>query len=179
MPIVVVTVLVIVVGILYLTLQKSTDITETPPVDHTWSEYKNTKLGFIMAYPADITHPREVTQPAGVDGVFLGAETVVFFDTQEQQRYISVWVQQTKAKDATEWFREIYGIDGKGWRISTTSTVAGIPAVGINEIMPSIAHDNYDLNFVQGGNAWSLSFDDTRLSQQDIEYIRQSFKFTH
>lgn len=167
----------IVTGVFYFTLHKSVDTTVTIPNDHTWSEYKNTKLGFILAYPADATHPREITQPASVDGVFPGAETVVFFDMQEQQRYASVWVQQTKAKDAVGWFEEVYGPDGKGWKISTTSTIAGIPAVGVSEIVPGIAYNNYNLNFVHEGNAWSLSFDDTRLSSDDIEYIRESFRF--
>lgn len=149
----------------------------TVPTDHTWTEYKNDKLGFVMAYPSDIAHPREITEPAGSDGIFPGAETVVFFDANEQQKYISLWVQQTNAKDASGWFKEVYGSDGKGWHISTSTKVANIDAVGVSENIPSIAHDNLDLNFVRSGYAWSLSFDNTRLTSADIEYIRQSFRF--
>jgi len=64
--------------------------TITPPDTHVWSEYKNDKLEFAMMYPSDIVHPREITEPASNDGTFPGAETVVFLDSQEQQKYISV-----------------------------------------------------------------------------------------
>ncbi len=153
----------------------STDL--ITPGDHTWSEYKNTELGFAVSYPSDISHPRKITERASQDGIFPGAETVVFFDAQEQQRYISIWIQRTNAKNANEWFKEVYGSDGKGWHISTATKIADIEAVGVSENIPSIAHDGYNLNFVRTGNAWSLSLNDTLLSPNDIEYIRQSFRF--
>lgn len=149
----------------------------TAPNDHTWSEYKNSELGFAINYPSDILHPRQIAERPSPDGIFPGANTVIFFDGQEQQRHFSIWIQQTKARNADEWFKEVYGSDGKGWHISTTTTIANAEAVGVAENMPSIAYDNYNLNFVHGGNAWSLSFDDAHLSQEDINYISKSFHF--
>ncbi len=167
---------IIICGFVIWKLQPS-NIVVTVPSDHTWSEYKNAGLGFLVSYPSDILHPSQIVETPSTDGTFAGAKTVVFFDAREQQRYFSVWIQQTSAKNTNEWFTDVYGMDGKGWHIATTTTIADVEAVGVSENVPSIAHDNYNLNAVEDGNAWSLSFDETRLSSADIEYMRQSFRF--
>jgi len=77
-----------------------------PPADRTWSEYKNKELGFAISYPSDIAHPYAVVHPPSPDGIFPGADEVRFYDAQEQHMYISLWIQQTKAKDPDGWFKE-------------------------------------------------------------------------
>lgn len=136
---------------------------------HEWQEYTNKELEFAVMYPSDIAQPYEASHPS--------AEAVNFYDNDVQSKYVTVWVQETPAENAHEWFDLIYGPDGKGWYISSTSTVAGELAVSLSEMKPGKAHDGNDLNFVHGSKAWSLYIDDFQLSQEEREYIRKSFRF--
>lgn len=146
------------------------------PSGHTWTEYKNKKLGFAIAYPSDITSPYEARHPATPNG-FTGADTLQFFDdARDPNALISLWIAKTKAIDAESWFYES-GLTGQ--RIATTTTMGGVLAVGKREIIPSIAYDQYNLNFVHGGELWNLYIQDWRFSPQEIEYIGQSFRFLH
>jgi hypothetical protein len=154
----------------------------SPPAGHTWSEYKNTELGFAISYPSDIAHPNALTNPPSQDGIFPGADEVRFYDAQERQMYISLWAQQTNAADPDGWFNEAYGPDGKGWHIAYRNKVGGVdgyPAIGVGENTPSIAPESYDLTIVHGGKAWTLILDQQRLSSLDVSYILQSFRFLH
>ncbi|OHA84317.1 MAG: hypothetical protein A2937_02155 [Candidatus Yonathbacteria bacterium RIFCSPLOWO2_01_FULL_47_33b] len=147
------------------------------PSGHTWTEYKNKKLGFVIAYPSDISHPYEARHPAAPNG-FTGADTLQFLDDAlEPNSLVFLWIAKTKANDAESWF---YGSGLAGGKyIATTTTIGGALAVGTREIIPSIAYNQYNLNFVHGGELWSLYIQDWRFLPQEIEYIGQSFRFLH
>jgi len=144
---------------------------------HEWREYTNKKLGFTVHYPSDLAYPYEAPHPPNHDGTFPGATAVNFYDKNSQRKYITVWIQETSAKNAHEWFDLVYGPDGKGWYIASTSTVDGIEAIDVKEIKPGKAIGGYGLDFVRRGNMWSLFIDDTLLSQEAVQYIHQSFRF--
>lgn len=147
------------------------------PLGHTWTEYKNKKLGFVIAYPSDIVHPIEVNEPPSPNG-FTGADIVWFQDgAKYPENLMFMWINQTKAADALSWFSLLYGPDGKGYKIATTTTMGGVSAVRVDEAMQSIAYNEYNLHFVHSGSVWNFYVQDWRFSQQEIDYMRLSFRF--
>lgn len=146
------------------------------PTDHVWNTYENKELGFVIAYPADISKPYEAEHAKSVDGVFPGADIVQFLDS-ESHKVMFLWVQQTEANDIDEWFKIVYGEDGSGYIIATTTTIAGKKAIRIREEPQGKAYDSYNLHFVKEVNAYSLYIDDRILLPEDIEYITKSFHF--
>lgn len=137
--------------------------------DHEWKEYVNKELGFTVMYPSDIAQPYEAKHPT--------AETVTFYEDDSQSKYIFLWVEETRASTAQEWFKFTHGSDGSGYYISATSTIAGVPAVSVREVKPGKGPGNYNLHFVHKGSEWSLYIDDSRLSQETVQHIHQSFRF--
>lgn len=147
------------------------------PPGHTWAEYKNKKLGFVIAYPSDMAHPIEVNEPPNPNG-FTGADIVWFQDDAKQPANLMfMWINKTKATDAFSWFSLMYGPNGKGYKIATTTTMGGVSAVRVDEAIQSIAYNAYNLNFVHGGNVWSFNVQDWRFSSEEIDYMRKSFRF--
>jgi len=150
------------------------------PANHTWDIYEDEELGFVIAYPSDISESYKVKHLESVDGTPLGADTVQFLDA-ENRKVIFLWVKQTEARDIDEWFNTTYGEDGSGHVIVTTTTIAGKKAIQIREEPIGKALSSYNLHFIEKEKVYSMylhdSVDEWNMSVEDVNYIKQSFHF--